>query len=412
MTQESKYLAISTELALVPRGNPARRTLEALITPPQPAPGKPRPALNLALVLDRSGSMGREKLAFAKQAALHLLDLLTTPDRAALVIYDDKVEVLAESAAVTDTNRARLKESLQQVRSGGTTALCEGWLTGCRQAAAFTAPDNLTRALLLTDGLANVGVTDLEELSVQARDLYKRGVSTSTFGVGAHYDEHLLEAMANAGGGNYYFIDSPAKIAQIFASEFSELAEVTMRDVELTLRLPEGVKAQVLGAWDVEEVPGQLRVKVGALTGGRVQSLCVDLFFPAALEGSAVSIQCLLLGRGDDGRIFEDSTALTYQVVEPGQVDAAAADETLLARAARLRVADTVNRAHVLERKGQREEAVRLISEALRADGKYLDEQDVRTYERMMEDMLHGRDELLQKASQQVSYVTRKGRIR
>jgi Ca-activated chloride channel family protein len=127
------------------------------------------------------------------------------------------------------------------------TNLRDGWLTGCKEIAATAQDGTINRTMLLTDGLANVGETDLEILAQHAFELYKDAVSTSTFGVGYGFNEQLLEAMANKGGGNYYFIERPDQIAQIFLKEFAELVGITARKVEIKLDLPSSVKWQVLG---------------------------------------------------------------------------------------------------------------------------------------------------------------------
>jgi hypothetical protein len=111
-----------------------------------------------------------------------------------------------------------------------------GWINGSPQMLHSQIIQSTAR--YYDDGLANAGITDIEELSHHARELASMGVSTSTFGVGNDFNEHLLESMANMGQGNFFFIESPKYIPNIFASEFKELSAITARDIELKLELP------------------------------------------------------------------------------------------------------------------------------------------------------------------------------
>ena len=166
-----------------------------------------RPSVNLAFVLDRSGSMSGPKIATARDAVEDALNRLSPEDRFAVVVYDDQIDVVAESSLATPEARRRAVDALRRIDARGSTNLGEGWLRGCEQVSRFLSDRGVNRALLLTDGLANVGMTDTSELQGHATELRRRGVSTSTFGVGADFDERLLQAMADAGGGHFYFIE-------------------------------------------------------------------------------------------------------------------------------------------------------------------------------------------------------------
>ncbi len=230
------------------------RIIEIIITPPAVAEKKERSPLNLSLVLDRSGSMQGEKLHFVKQAAAHVLDLLGPQDLASVTIYDDQVETIFPAGNMNEDNKLTARQALSSVRSGGSTYLAGGWLRGCEQAAKGDNGHMLNRTLLLTDGLANVGERDHAQLGRHAREIFRRGVSTSCFGVGHGYDEHLLEMMANNGGGNFHFLETMNAIPLVFEREFEELTHTSLRDTVIIIKLPRAHPCRSLS-----RIPGRSR---------------------------------------------------------------------------------------------------------------------------------------------------------
>jgi Ca-activated chloride channel family protein len=141
----------------------APSTLDLLISiePPQPPPElqKPqRPPLNLALVIDRSGSMAGEKLSHARKAARSLAAELTSRDRLAIVTFDDEVQIVVPSRPVDSA--LPFLQAINTIEAGSTTALFDGWLAGALQVAEHLDAAALNRVLLLSDGQANEGLTN------------------------------------------------------------------------------------------------------------------------------------------------------------------------------------------------------------------------------------------------------------
>jgi Ca-activated chloride channel homolog len=256
-----------------------------------PDPSRRRPPVNLSFVLDRSGSMGgQNKLGLAKQAVVEAIHRLEAEDRFAVVTYDDQLEVVIPSAVASNAERARAADRLRTVDSRGSTNLHGGWLTGCEQVAAGLAADGVNRVLLLTDGLANVGITDHPELERLAGELRGRGITTSTFGVGTDFDDALLQGMADAGGGHFYFIGDVAQMRDHITSEVGETLEVVAREVVIELVVPDGVRIDALSPFRVEASPGRARVFLGDMVSGQVLSIVVRLTFDFGEVGREVGV--------------------------------------------------------------------------------------------------------------------------
>ncbi len=250
-----------------------------------------RRPLNLALVLDRSGSMSGDKLALVKNAALHLVHQLDARDRVAVVVYDDTVDVLIPSMPVTPDALPTLSMALAAVQTGGSTNLEGGWRAGVQQVAARIGrmPGALHRVLLLTDGLANVGITETGPLSSLAKGTASLGVVTSTFGVGTDYDEQLLAAMAEAGGGNDYFIPNKEGIHPTFQAELAELLSVVAEGVSVTINFPQGAAVKLLNPnIESKAAAGHVMVPVGFVSAEESR----DLVFRVTLPRMDVGTDC------------------------------------------------------------------------------------------------------------------------
>jgi Ca-activated chloride channel family protein len=200
-------------------------TLDLLIRIEAPAAdtAPARRLLNLGIVLDRSGSMAGAKLRHAREAVAFAANNMAAEDRVSLTIYDDKVVTLVSSDIVAAA-RPRILELLEGVHPGGSTALHDAWVQGGLQVSAHLDASRLNRVLLISDGLANVGETSPELLVSRARELFARGVSTSTIGVGGDFNEDLMIPMAVSGGGSGWFVETPADFRRIFEAELAGLA--------------------------------------------------------------------------------------------------------------------------------------------------------------------------------------------
>jgi Ca-activated chloride channel family protein len=308
---------LQSDRALIPAGTPAVRYLHVVISAPAKAPaqGESRPPVNVALVLDRSGSMDGNKLAMAREAVTHAIRLLKPDDHLGVVCYDEQVTTVLDRTPATAEAKALATKRLKSVDARGSTDLYGGWMRGAdlaRPEAAGKA--TVSKVLVLTDGLANHGVIDHGELVAAAARLRREGVTTSTFGVGADFDEELLSRMATEGGGHFYFIQNAKQIPDLFASELGETLEVVARDVVFEVTCDPGVEAMAINDLPAQTAEGRLQVRLGDLVADQEITLIVAVAFKGAQsEGASLGVQCRVADQ--DHVLFGEPIAVTWRAV-------------------------------------------------------------------------------------------------
>lgn len=277
------------------------QTVDVLIriTPPAPSADtstrpnwRGRPDLNLSLVLDRSGSMEGEKMVRAREAAMFCVDNMLPTDRLSVVTFDDRIEVLFPSEPVA--NKQAMKDLIARVTARGSTALHEAWVRGGLSVSERMLDQGINRVVLITDGLANVGVTNTDEIVTQAMGLYQRGVSTSTIGIGADFNEDLLMPMAQSGGGNAWHVVEPDDMQHIFQSELEGLIAQYAHTVSLSLIPADGVRiVDVLNDFDLTETG---RYRLPNLQAGSALDVVAQLKVGAEDAGTQMRLLDLRLG--------------------------------------------------------------------------------------------------------------------
>ncbi len=339
--------------------------LVRILAPEQPETTRRAP-LDVAFVLDRSGSMSGPKLALAKEGASLAVSRLRDADRAAFVVYDDAVDVVQPLDFTTPRCKASLRVALHGIDAGGSTFLSGGWVAGCQQLADAPAPTGsaaaearIRRVILLTDGLANAGILDPLDLARHAGELRRRGIATTTVGVGLDFDEGLLSGMAEAGGGNFQYVADPDALRDFFASELQELFSVAASSVKVNLALPPGLDARLVSAFPVETRGSAIDVAIGDLPAGDTIDLVFDIRAghgdPGSLLPLGVTCEWTDLRADDRGRIDASPPPLrraTERDIAAVDTDDIAAEQAALQRAASERRASLE-----LDRQGRFEES-------------------------------------------------------
>jgi len=222
---------VTTELAATP-WNPHTRLLRIGIKASDRAVAELAPA-NLVFLVDVSGSMDRrEGLPLVKSTLKLLVDQLREQDRVSLVVYAGESRVVLEPTSGRE--KTKIRTAIDQLTAGGSTAGASGIELAYQQAQQAFIPKGINRVLLATDGDFNVGISDFDSLKQLAVDKRKTGVSLTTLGFGVdNYNEHLMEQLADAGDGNYAYIDNLREARKVLVDQLGSTLAVVAKNVKL-----------------------------------------------------------------------------------------------------------------------------------------------------------------------------------
>jgi len=337
---------------------------------------KKRRPLNVSVVLDRSGSMSGDKIEYVKQATSFLVNHLTGRDMFSLVSYDNVVEVEVEPTA--PVHKDGIHRIIKKLHARNSTNLSGGWLKGTQLVEQERVETGVNRVLLLTDGLANVGISDPVRLGAMARQKRNEGVTTTTIGVGLGFNEDLLTTMASEGGGAFYFIDNPDQAPSIFQEEINDLLSVVGQNLTITLTPTADVK--LIRQWNTYPMSTKgegVAFTMGDLFSDEEKLLLLQLGIPGLKELGEVVVGKL---RFEYDELKEDS--VEHHVIEVDvKVNVVAGDEpaltagpkeevmreVLLLKAARARD-DAIKRADKRDYKSA-SETLRSVARAIKDSG-------------------------------------------
>lgn len=274
---------VETDRGLLPMGRENTVVVKVTLDARRPERPAERPAVNLAVVLDRSGSMGGEKIEKAKEAAIEALRRLDGRDIFSLVVYDTHVETLvpAQSAANTEW----IEDRIRQIGPGGSTALFAGVSQGAAEVRKHIEGRYVHRIILLSDGQANVGPSSPDDLGRLGAGLMKEGVSVTTVGVGTDYNEDLMARLSQNSDGNTYFVNSSRDLPRIFAAELGDVLSVVASRVRLLIECPEGVRPLGVIGREARISGRTAELALNQLYGGQQKYVLVEVAIPAGRAG-------------------------------------------------------------------------------------------------------------------------------
>jgi Ca-activated chloride channel homolog len=330
-------------------------------------PGLERPPLDLAIVLDRSGSMSGDKILAVKEAALETLRKLEEGDRITVVTYDHEVVLQAERVLAGSPEAKRLKGQLLGIDARGGTALGPALRRGLDVLeGAKRKPDVLAHLMLLSDGLANEGEQRPTVLSEWAANGFRKGIGVSTLGVGLDYAEDLMTRIADAGGGRYHFIERSDQVGEVLADEFAGLTATVARNVTLAVAPEGGLEVKEIPGYVTERDEKAMSARVGTMAAGGKRELLVRMRY-AAPKGREMALGTFTVEFRDamaDGAprtiTAQPTVALTHdaKIVEKGE------DYAVTVRAVELEVAAAMHQASQDVEHGRYEAAREVLHQA------------------------------------------------
>jgi Ca-activated chloride channel family protein len=254
------FAAILFAASVAPAKTPAQATLDISVSHPYLLAGKTQTAylrvaltgfdliaastdrspVNVAVVLDKSGSMTGDKIEKVKEAAITAIERLNSNDIVSIVTYDSTVTVVVPATKVSD--KSSIIRKIRSIEAGGSTALFGGVSKGAQEVRKFIDRERVNRIILLSDGLANVGPSSPSDLGSLGASLAKEEISVTTIGVGLDYNEDLMTKLAYKSDGNHYFAERASELARIFDKEFGQVLSVVAQEIQLEIKFARGVR--------------------------------------------------------------------------------------------------------------------------------------------------------------------------
>ena len=249
---------------------------------------KERAPLNIALVIDRSGSMSGSKIERAREAAIQAIRRLDSRDIVSVVVFDNNVDVLVPATKVS--NREDIERKIRTIQPGGTTAIYAGVQKGAEEVQKFFEKGSVNRVVLLSDGLANVGPSTPAALGDLGRTLGGKGISVTTLGLGTDYNEDLMARLASASDGNHKFIERAEDMADIFQKEFNTALSVVAQDVKCVVTLPEGNRPVRALNMDVNINGQEITFGWNQIYSNHERFVMIEVEVPATADGRSLAL--------------------------------------------------------------------------------------------------------------------------
>ena len=275
--QINKQIQVRSELSspIILEGTPETNYLKVSLSG-QNVDSKKRVPINLAIVIDKSGSMSGQRIEKAREAAILAVNMLNENDTLSIVAYDSEARVIVPATKVD--NRLRIIGLINEnIYAEGGTALFAGLSKGIKQVENQLTKDKVNRIILLSDGQANIGPSSVDELSQLAIIAAKKNIAITTLGIGSDYNELLMSSIASYSDGNHVFVNNSADLENVFVHEFTDLMSAIAQDVVITIQLKNGVKPVRLLGRDGVIKGNEITVKMSQLFSNQEKYVLLEV---------------------------------------------------------------------------------------------------------------------------------------
>ena len=317
--------------------------------------------LNLSIVLDKSGSMSGQPFEEAKKAAVMIIEKLRPTDSISIVAYDEEVELVVPSIECVD--KTNIIRAVNNIQVGGATNLHGGWLMGAEQVALKKSNKSINRVLLLSDGNANSGLITPTEIGVQCSKLSEKGVTTSTYGLGYHFNEELMVKMANSGLGQSYYGQTSDDLMDPFNEEFQTLINTVATEIKVKEEHPSFINVELMNNYqssdDIFRMPDLAE-------GGEGWALFkININQNNISEQKIEVLRCNISFRDTDGNIQNQGPVkIVLEPVNTNAFEMVAEDEKVRLRISEILVAKIQERAREAAQLGDWNTVSYLLDEA------------------------------------------------
>ncbi|MGZ0656607.1 vWA domain-containing protein [Coraliomargarita sp. W4R72] len=290
-TGEVLHVDAALDRPVVPANQEEDVVVQIKILPSIPHSQSERPPVNLSLVLDRSGSMSGQKIEQAIQAAEVAVGRLGERDMVSIIIYDGEVDTLVPSQHATREGIAAMRRALRRVTARGNTAIYAGLSQAAAELRRYQDQGYINRMILLSDGLANRGPSQVADFRGLGRALAGEDIVISTIGLGLGFNEDIMTTLADAGQGNTYFVEDADDLPRIFAGELGDALNVAATNIEIIVRPRGGARIIKSLGREAELNDGTARFRMSQVYGGLEKLALVEVRAP---KGSVGSVEDLI----------------------------------------------------------------------------------------------------------------------
>jgi Ca-activated chloride channel family protein len=361
-TTDSVQLRVELDRPVLPSDSREKVVVKVALDGVRPAQTRRAP-VNLALVIDKSGSMGGDKIERAREAALEAVRRLSANDLVSLVVYDNGVRVLVPASRVGDG--VALSQAIEEITASGGTNLHGGVVAGAGELRKHIEEGYAHRVLLLSDGLANVGPQTPEALGSLGAQLVREGISVTTIGLGLDFNEDLMTRLARRSDGNTYFVENSRDLPRVFNQELGDVLSIVARRLVVEIDFPTGARpVRVIGREGRVE-DNRVIVELNQLYGGQEKFALIEVELEPAKKGSAREVASARVRYEDaaDAHPASQSARVEARFTAAREEVVASVNHRVQADYADNRLAETKDEVVALVDAGRRDEAAARLRE-------------------------------------------------